>query len=57
MTSRTRRGFLKQAVLGTGAFLASPHSSVLGAVHMANLAYLYKQRVTLEMAKSFTLEF
>jgi hypothetical protein len=27
------------------------------AVHMANLAYRHKQRVTLEMAKSFTLEF
>jgi len=27
------------------------------AVHMANLAYLHQQRVTLEMAKSFTPEF
>ena len=31
MTGTTRRGFLKQAVLGTAAFLAYPHSSVLGA--------------------------
>jgi predicted dehydrogenase len=31
MTDRTRRDFLKQAALGTAAFLAYPHSSVLGA--------------------------
>jgi predicted dehydrogenase len=31
MTGSTRRGFLKQAALGTAAFLAYPHSSVLGA--------------------------
>jgi predicted dehydrogenase len=31
MTGSTRRGFLQQAALGTAAFLAYPHSSVLGA--------------------------
>jgi predicted dehydrogenase len=31
MIGSTRRGFLKQAALGTAAFLAYPHSSVLGA--------------------------
>jgi len=31
MTDSTRRGFLKQAAFGTAAFLAYPHSSVLGA--------------------------
>jgi predicted dehydrogenase len=31
MTGSTRRAFLKQAALGTAAFLAYPHSSVLGA--------------------------
>jgi predicted dehydrogenase len=31
MTDSTRRGFLKQAALGTAALLAYPHSGVLGA--------------------------
>jgi predicted dehydrogenase len=31
MTDSTRRGFLRQAALGTAAFLAYPHSRVLGA--------------------------
>ncbi|HEY6768699.1 MAG TPA: Gfo/Idh/MocA family oxidoreductase [Candidatus Sulfotelmatobacter sp.] len=31
MTDSTRRGFLKQAALGTAAILAYPHSTVLGA--------------------------
>jgi predicted dehydrogenase len=31
MTGSTRRSFLKQAALGAAAFLAYPHSSVLGA--------------------------
>jgi predicted dehydrogenase len=31
MTGNTRRGFLKQAALGTAAFLAYPHATVLGA--------------------------
>jgi predicted dehydrogenase len=31
MTDNTRRGFLKQAALGTAAFLAYPNSPVLGA--------------------------
>jgi predicted dehydrogenase len=31
MTDRTRRSFLKQAVLGSGVLLAYPHSRVLGA--------------------------
>jgi predicted dehydrogenase len=31
MAGGTRRGFLKQAALGTAAFLAYPHASVLGA--------------------------
>jgi predicted dehydrogenase len=31
MIGSTRRGFLKQAALGTAAFLAYPHSRVLGA--------------------------
>jgi hypothetical protein len=31
MTDRTRRDFLKQAALGTAAYLAYPHASALGA--------------------------
>ncbi|HEX6822546.1 MAG TPA: hypothetical protein VF123_10850 [Candidatus Sulfotelmatobacter sp.] len=57
MTDQTSRTFLKQAAPGTAnGPVELGYRSAL-AIHMANLSYRHKKRMTLEEAKSIQPEY